>query len=451
MDGPIEAIRRLSLGRVIAYAGPNIFLSVVALPLALFIPSFYSDDLGLPLAGVGFALAASRLLDVFTDPLIGGLSDHTDSRWGRRKPWVLVGTPLLIVATWMLFVPGDQASLSYLLFWACILYLAFTLVDLPYRSWGAELSTDYTERSRIAAWRDGFAFVGQLMFVVLLLIMTSFDTADAGGQLKIIAVFAGLTAPLLVYFALRWVPETRPDELVGEPLKGWLSMLQLARNPAFLRMLGTGLTVLCGLFIQATLHRIVFAHVIMQPDLIGPMLLMENIVTLLVIPFWLWVADRIGKHRALSLATLWAGLWSLALPFCGVGDGWILVAILVARGSSFATIVLLANSIAADVVDQDTVDTGRQRTGLYFAVWGMINKLAIALGVLLGTQLPALFGFEPSAELHSSTAIFGLMATYGWLAGGLMSLGALVLWNFPITKERQQALRARIAELRRGG
>jgi Na+/melibiose symporter-like transporter len=140
-----------------------------------------------------------------------------------------------------------------------------------------------------------------------------------------------------------------------------------------------------------------------------------------------------------------AALTLSPLPFLGPGAGPWLVALIAIRGSSFASILFLANSIAADVVDQDLVLSGQQRTGLFFAVWGMVIKLSIAFGVLLGTALPAAFGFEPSAASNSEAARFALRAVYGWLPAALMALGAPFLWNFPLTRERQQELRAEIA------
>jgi len=165
------------------------------------------------------------------------------------------------------------------------------------------------------------------------------------------------------------------------------------------------------------------------------------------VPLWIRISDRIGKHRALCLAALWAGCWSLLLPFHGQGDGWPLIGVLAIRGSSFASILFLANSIAADVVDHDTVTSGRQRTGLYFAIWAMTYKFSIALGVLFATVLPAYFGFEPAvASTHTPSSEFALMAVYGWLPGVLMALGALFLWNFPIDQTQQRALRALITQ-----
>jgi Na+/melibiose symporter and related transporters len=430
---------------MVTYGLPNLSYAVLTLPLALFVPSFYADDLALPLAGVGAAITISRLFDVITDPLIGVLSDLSHTRFGRRKPWVAAGAPLLMLSAWMIFAPSGEVSVAYLLGWSCLLFLAFTLVDLPYKAWGAELSTDYAERSRVTAWREGFGFLGHTLLFAMLMVMGVLGYEGGRDQLLAIALAIVLSLPPLLALALWTVPERPPEELSGEWLGGWQGLSLVFHNPAFLRMVGAVLFFVSGLMIQATLHRLVLTHVTQRPDLFAIMILIENIVTLATVPIWMWISDRIGKHRALTFAALWVGVFSLALPFVARGEGWSLVGLIVVRGSSFAPILFLSNSIAADVVDYDTLASGRQRTGLYFAVWTMTIKLSIALGVLLGTVLPAAFGFEPSDATHTVHAEFALLAVYGWVPGVMMTLGAPFLWNFPITQERQRELRYQIA------
>ena len=98
--------------------------------------------------------------------------------------------------------------------------------------------------------------------------------------------------------------------------------------------------------------------------------------------------------------------------------------------------------MAADVIDVDTLETGEQRSGLFFAVWGMTIKLAIALGVVLGTAIPAAAGYDPSAAVISDATKGRLMWIYGGVPALLMGIGALCLWGFPITRERHAEVRA---------
>jgi Na+/melibiose symporter-like transporter len=437
-------VRRSRL-RLVAYSLPSLVSSVAALPLVLFVPAFYAEDLGVPLAAVGVALAASRLLDVVTDPLIGIASDRLAFGWGRRKPWIVLGTPLFAAALWQLFVPGAAASAGSLLAWSALLYLGFTMIDLPHKAWGAELSSDYDERSRVTGWREGLSTGGQVALLAALVTASARGVSDAAEQLRGIALVVVVALPLLVAAAVWAVPEGRPEGFAHER-RGLAAGLRLvAQNPAFRRMIGCVLFFVSGIAIQGTLHRLVLSDVMGDEVRFPLMLLVENVATLAAVPLWLRISFRIGKHRALAAAALWLAVLSLPLVFLREGDTTTLIVLIAIRGSSFASILFLANSIAADVIDLDTLASGEQRSGLYFAVWGMTTKLSLALGVLLGTALPAAFGYDPAAELTTPAVQGRLMAIYGGIPALLMALGVLFLRGFPVTRERHAAVRAELA------
>jgi Na+/melibiose symporter-like transporter len=433
---------RLPRRTLLLYALPSLMTSVAALPMALFIPAFYADELGLPLAAVGAAIAASRLLDVVTDPLIGGLSDRFSTRWGRRKPWLLLGTPVFLVSVWQVFVPGEGAGVGHLLLWSGLLYLGFTMIDLPHKAWGAELSRDYDERSRVTSIREALSTLGQVGLLALLVVLTLQGLSAGAEQLRGMAwlIIAGL--PLLVAAALLGVTEGRPQHF-EHPRRGLIAGLRLvAANPAFGRMIGCVLLFVSGIAIQGTLHRLVLSDVMGDASAFAWMIFIENLATLAAVPLWLWLSLRIGKARALIAAALWLALLSLPLALLRAGDTTLLIVLIAIRGSSFASLLFLANSIAADVIDLDTLASGEQRSGLYFAAWGMTTKLALALGVLLGTALPAALGYDPSAATTPPEIQARLMLIYGVVPALMMAAGALFLLRFPITRERHAEVRA---------
>jgi glycoside/pentoside/hexuronide:cation symporter, GPH family len=431
------------------YGLPHLVHSMVLLPLVLFIPSYYADDLALPLANVGMAIAVSRLLDVFTDPIMGILSDRWHTRWGRRKHWLVLGTPLLILSTWMVFAPGGKVSVTYLFVWTSILFLSFTIFDLPYKAWGAELSTDYYERSRVAAWREAFGATGHILFLVALMVMGFLGYHGNREQLLVIALIVCICLPMLVGLAVSNVPERPPERLIGDAHFGWSGIKIILRNQAFIRTLIALVLFGTGLMIQATLHKMVLKHVVGRPELFSSMILAETVVSLMALPLWVRLSDRIGKHRTLAFAGAWIGLWGLALPLVGHGDIELYITLIVLRGSSITAIIFLSNSLAADVIDHDTVASGHQRTGFYFSLWGMAIKMAIGFGVFLGTSLPAHYGFDPSVANHSPATEFALMRIYGWLPCCIMLFAFPLLWNYPITQEEHQALRTEIEARRK--
>ena len=439
---PLPKTATLPSQRIFLYALPSLVTSVAALPMALFVPAFYADELGLPLAAVGVAIAASRLLDVVTDPLIGSLSDRLHTRWGRRKLWMVAGTPLFLLAVWHVFVPGDNASTAYLLGWSALLYLGFTMIDLPHKAWGAELSTDYDERSRITSWREALSTAGQVGLLAFLVLLGVQGIDAAAEQLHGMAWVIVIGLPLLIAAAVFRVPEGRAEGF-DHPRRSYLAGLRLvARNPAFGRMIGCVLLFVSGIAIQGTLHRLVLADVMGDASSFPVMIFVENVATLAAVPLWLWVSMRIGKHRALMAAALWLAVLSLPLAVLREGDTGLLIALIAVRGSSFASILFLAHSIAADVIDVDTLASGEQRSGLYFAAWGMTTKLSLALGVLLGTALPAAFGYEPAAGVTPPDVQARLMLIYGCVPALMMAAGVLFLHRFPITRERHAEVRA---------
>lgn len=438
-------MRPLKRPYLAAYAAPSLVTSVAALPMALFVPAFYADDLGLPIAAVGMAIAMSRLLDVVTDPLIGVLSDRVKLPFGRRKPWMVLGVPLFLISLWKVFVPADGASVTYLAVWSGLLYFGFTLIDLPHKAWGAELSTDYDERSRVTSWREGVSTAGQVLLLAVLAWLAATGIDTAAEQLRSITL--GVVVALPVLTALCWtvVTERKPEEFAHRHhsmVEGWKIV---GRNPAFLRMAGCVLFFVSGVAIQGTLHRLVLADVMRDEASFPLMILLENVATLAGVPIWLAISMRIGKHRALMFAALWLALWSAPLIFLRQGDTMLMMANIVIRGSSFASILFLAHSMAADVIDVDTLEYGEQRSGLFFAVWGMVIKLSLALGVVLGTSLPAAFGYDPSALRVTPQVQGAVMAIYGAVPAILMGVGALFLRRFPITRQRHAEVRAKLA------
>lgn len=222
--------------RLVAYSAPSFVTSVAALPMALFVPAYYADDLGVPLAAVGAAIAFSRLLDVVTDPLIGALSDRLRLPLGRRKPWMLFGAPLFLLSLWQIFVPGDSASFTHLFIWSALLYLGFTMIDLPHKAWGAELSSDYDERSRITSWREAIGTAGQVMLLAALVWLAAQGIEDAAAQLHWIAVAIVFGLPVLLATCLSSVSEREPEGFAHERRSTLAGLAIVRRNPAFLRI-----------------------------------------------------------------------------------------------------------------------------------------------------------------------------------------------------------------------
>ncbi len=190
----------LSRGQLIAYGLPGVPLAILLLPLFVTVPTFYADDLGLGFATVGAILFFTRIWDVVTDPVIGALSDRTRSRFGRRRPWLAVGAPILVIGAWALFRPPLEVGWLYLLAATLVLYLGGTMIMLPYTAWAAELSSHHHERSRIAAARE-VAIVAGTVSAMAIPASIGMDRAAAMNSTALMLVFL---VPLTVGLVVAW-------------------------------------------------------------------------------------------------------------------------------------------------------------------------------------------------------------------------------------------------------
>ena len=164
-----------NISQLFYYGMPGLPLAMLGLPLYVYLPTFYSENLGLSLSVVGFALLFARGIDVITDPLIGYLNDKIENRFGRRKLFMLIGLPLLMVGIYFLLRPGTQVDGYYLFIWSFVTYFGWTVVFVPWQAWGAEITDDYHGKSNLAASREIFAVVGTILVISLPLVLGTQD------------------------------------------------------------------------------------------------------------------------------------------------------------------------------------------------------------------------------------------------------------------------------------
>ncbi len=434
----VTAGPKLTTATLVAYGATGLPLAAVLLPFYIYVPVHYAVDLGLGFAVVGLVLLGVRLWDVFTDPLIGMLSDRTRLRAGRRLPWIIAGAPLLIAGAVFLYIPAAEVTPVYLALWSAAMTLGLTMIVLPYTAWGAELSEDYHERSRIAAFREVFVIAGTIIAVVVPSLV-----ATRGQGLFWLAVALLVSFPIAMVLLAVLVP--RPRERKRGTLswrRGWSIV---SRNIPFRRLLAAYLVNGIANGLPATLFLLFVEHVIARPGWSGPLLLAYFGAGVVTLPFWLIASRYVDKHRTWVVAMVFAALVFLLVPLLGEGDVWWFLAIAILTGATLGADLTLPASMQADVVDHDTTTSGRQRAGLYFALWSVATKAALAIAVGVAFPLLELAGFSAEADLNTGFALFALAALYSLLPA-LLKLGAAALvWRYPITNNVYADIRANLA------
>ena len=429
------------------YALPGLPLAALTLPVYVLVPAFYAE-LGVSLALIGAVLLAVRLLDALTDPVIGFLSDRVPLPAGRRKPWLVIGLAPTMLAVWMVFVPPETPSATYLLLWSAVLSIGWTLMILPYNAWGAELADDYDGRTAVTARREGMVVAGTLLATGTPAVLATFGVVETTEALRILALGLLILLPLTVTLCVWRVPVVPDKSRTRVDIRQGFAAIR--QNRPFLRLIAAFLINGWANGLPATLFVLFVTHVLVAPDMVGPLLLLYFLSGVVAIPGWVWLSRRISKHR------VWVGSMTLActtfvwVPLLGAGDIWLFAVVCVVSGFAVGADLVLPAAIQADVVDVDTADTGEQRTGLYFALWSLATKLSLALAAGVAFPLLAIVGFQadtaPGTEsLNTSGSLFAVSMLYAGLPV-ILKLPALVLmWKFPLSREAQEDLQARIS------
>ncbi len=441
--GGAAGLSRLALA---AYALPAIPFAALTLPLYVTVPTFYAKELGLPLAAVGQALLFVRLVDAVADPVAGLLADRWRPRFGRRRLWFAAAMLPTAFAAWMTFSPPAGAGVGYLMLWGSVLSLAWTAALVPYAAWGAELSTSYEGRSRVAAWREIAALLGTLLALSLQAVAPA---VAGGGQRSVLTAYAALVGfglPIAALAALAFTSE--PADLSRARLKLGESLRAMRANGAFLRLLAAFLINGFANGLPATLFLFFVSERLGAGDLAGPFLVAYFAAGVLGAPVWLLLARRTSKHRAWCLAMLLACVVFAAAPFLGAGDVTAFAVVCVVTGLTVGADLVLPPSIQADVIDVDTAASGDQRSGLYLSAWGLATKLALAGAVGLSFPLLAAAGFDPAAGQRSELGLSTLAWLYGGAPVALKLVAIALMWRFPLDAASQRALRDRIEAAR---
>jgi glycoside/pentoside/hexuronide:cation symporter, GPH family len=427
------------------FALPEYAVYLGSIPVGLYLPLVYSKDFGLSLTEVGLILMLARISDVVTDPMIGYLSDRTPGRFGRRKPWMAGGAFLMMISAFQLFNPTVLNELPigamHLLVWSVLLWLGWTMINIPYYAWGAELSDDYNERTRITGWRQAFGFLGNVSVLTVPVVageITGYGSLPKEG-LTIIGSMALVALPVLITITLWKIPEReaypRPKAPMLKHAKDMFSngSFMLLFFGFMLMSLGTG-------WGSATF--MLFATFVVQAEGQTQAILLgyfgANIISL---PFWVMIAQRIGKKPTWMIGGVLFVIVTPSFLLVGPGDLWGFFICLALYGIAGGNFGALSMSMKADVIEVAARKSSENIAGSYIAIWSLGQKLVGALA--LGLALPFLqyMGFDPKGN-NGPEQIEALALVYVIPPWIFYATAILVIWRYPITSSRLSKIRS---------
>lgn len=438
---------------LISYSSMAFAPAMFYLIISAMLPQLYAKELGLALTQIGIALLSIRVCDAFLDQIVGILSDRTRTRFGARKPWIVVGTAITVVACYFLFMPPKDVGIAYFAFWRIVYDIGWTMSSIAFSAWGAELTTSYADRSRI----NGYSGISSNAAIILkniapIVLFWLGITETSAFSMEMFKYLFWMCLPIIVIITAVCVtitpvgvhqPRERPD---------LLSLLRSVRGnmPFWYYLAGFLVASLAG-GIASLLFTFYDSYLKLGPWY--PYLMMGfGVVTVLAIPLWVKLANRFGKHRAYA-ASLFAqtlamqSFWLIRPEQHSQATVALIGAcILFLIAAATACVAVAPPAILGDVVDYDRWRTGVSRAGSYFAFQSLTMKIAMAVGTSAGFILLDVFHYDVKAgAINTPEATSGLLVTVLLVPGILNVIGGLILWRFPLDERRHAILQRRLA------
>ncbi len=433
--------------RLAAYAAPGMPEAMILYCAATVIPGFFTTEVGLSTAFVGMIYLVSRLFDAATDLGIGYLSDRTKSPIGRRKPWLIAGTILSVVAVFYLYHPAETNPGTRYAIATFALYLGWTMAIVPYDAWGAELGSDYATRNRIFTFRAVAYFGGSLLFLVTPL-LPGFSGEFDHEILHYSTFLVAGSFILATFIAVVFVPQEDDSLRTATPtLKGMLNTLISNRPLQYY----VGLFLLGGVSLGISLA-LVYIYVntyLRLEDKFVSILVIYVAANLVAVPFWYWVMRKVEKHKAWAAGWFIQGMAYPPLIFLTPDNPnafVILASVVFFAGLTYAVTDIVMKSLLSDVIDHDLLKSGENHSASIFAISNLMRKFNVAIGGGFAFMMLSWFNYDPKEEVNSPEAIlYGLKFTYLILPAFFSSAGALMLWYFPINRRRHDIILKRLA------
>lgn len=413
----------------------------------------------------GLLAAIPRLIDAITDPVMGYISDKTHSRWGRRKPYIFLGSVITggcFMVMWQLYPENSQTyNFFFFLIMSIIFYVGYTIFATPLIGLGYEMTPDYNERTRLMAvsqWMGQIAWMIAPWFWVIIYDTSIYDTAPEGA--RNLSIWVGALCMLLGILPAFFCKEMVVPKGTVESK---LSIKELALNT---REFAKGIrqTVSCKPFMKLcgatflifngfqTIAQFAFFIIIFYlfkgdttaagqwPAWFGTMSAVAT--AFLVIPVITFISSKIGKKRAFVVATLismvgyglkWWGfnpanpyMMFLPIPLLSFGIGGLFT---------------LMMSMTADVCDLDELENGTRREATFGAVYWWMVKLGTAVALLTSGAVLNLVGFDADATVQSVDTLTKLRLADILIPIIAGVLAIVIIYNYDLTEDKAHEIR----------
>lgn len=463
---------RLSLWQKLIYGSGDFGLSSISMMRSVFYAIYLTDVVGLDPRLASFGALFGIIYDAINDPLIGMISDRVRSRWGRRRPFLLIfAIPfgLSFVILWTAPAWDSQVALIlYVTMSFALVDTLGTLISVPYYSLMPELAPDYDERTGLSGFRTVFQLAASLAIVITVPMIMDW-ALEAGysqqqGFMIAGSIFGtiGTIAILIIFFTIRETADVEVTETlpIGKTLRIAWSNVPFRFAVAIHLMTWTAMDMVAVVLPYYLLYWMSRGDLLAKVEIFGLPLAPESaffgllmLVCILTLPFWVWFARKRNKREALLVGMIF---WVIIESFVFTiqpGQTDLLLAIGALAGFGVASAYVLPDSIFPDVIEWDEIRTRRRQEGIYYGARAFIRKLTSAVVIFVTLQLLGWSGYQnPPAGVtqfsQGETALTTIRVLVSFGGAGMLLIAAIIAGWYPLSREKHARMRRILARRR---
>jgi sugar (glycoside-pentoside-hexuronide) transporter len=459
MDKMVETHRKLPFSVKLSYAFPGASYFIAFNVLALYLIWFFTETVGLPPAFAGMIASVGILWDAITDPIVGMWSDNRDPKKGRRRPFLLAVAIPFGLSIWLMFTNFGFSPLITKVYYVAIAimyYTCMTALDVPYTALGAEMTTDYDERSSLANFRNMLSqvanFATALIFFILPVFTEKFGTSSAGWSATMAIYGAVATAAILIGWKATAGYEL--SELASHDRITYKDYLAVLKNRPFRNVVYMySLSILAmGVVNTVLIYFLFFVGGLVESQVPIALMIVFGF-SFLFAPLINVISQRMSKKAAWVFAM---GSWALTLALFplvvipGIANPvWGAYAMLFLSAFGVTAQYQVAWSMIPDCVELDEFKTGHRREGLYYATATLIQKVATALAMAVTGYLLGKIGYSEASQMTPEISN-GIKYLFALGSSIPLALSAVVVVFTPMSRSRHSSLLEAIALKKEG-
>tara|TARA_B100000212_G_scaffold33228_1_gene21599 strand:- start:9 stop:1295 length:1287 start_codon:yes stop_codon:yes gene_type:complete len=416
-------VKKIS-SRNIFYSLPAFSFAIPTFPVMIMLPAFFAEVHNFDIAIIGTYIFLAKIIDIASDPIVGWINDK---KILNRKLLIILGSVLCSIGLYKLFIQKQIDYDAYLLVWISVLYLGWTLFQIPYLSIGYDLEKDYFLRTKLSANRELFILFG-LFFSLSFPMFFNFSNAELLSLIVYIAIFSGFIGVLVM---LNKIPDNRKTNKDVE-LKSVFKNLK--NNNLLVRlMFAWFINSLANVF-PMILFSFYVSYVLGGNDSDRQVVLFYYFLfAILGVPFWTYLSKRFGKKRTWVTSLILSAFFFIFVLFLSKGDIHFFIIISCITGFCLGADLIIPPSIQADLSDVHLNKFKEDISGILFSLITFFNKLSFAVASLFVFSILSYLNFEANEEINPETKIF-IICSYALTPILLKCLSSFILMSFRITE-----------------